>query len=102
MSVRGSCLGSHGFLGSDDQGRCTSLSEYHQHFEAIRPQLARFVARIETNFVSLEVHRTPNLSEDRFIWLPCEGGHRRVSVKLIDKVVAEGDYMRVRVGEGAP
>jgi DNA-binding LytR/AlgR family response regulator len=80
------------------QGRCKSLAEYHQHFEAIRPQIAQLVARIETNFVSFARHNRQAVAEEGFIWLPCDGGHRHVATELIDKVEAEGDYMRVHVG----
>jgi hypothetical protein len=80
------------------RGHCESLVQYNQNFEAIRPQIAKLVARFETNFVSLEVHRGPRTEHERFIWLPCESGLKRVAVDLIDKVVAEGDYMRVHVG----
>jgi len=80
------------------KGHCASLMEYHQHFETLRPQIATLVARYETNFVSLEVNRTQGAEEERFLWLPCEDGRRRVAGHLIDKVVADGDYMRVHVG----
>jgi hypothetical protein len=80
------------------QGSCGSLTEYTESMELIRPQLAQYVSRIDANFISkkLEVHSTADTGSA--LWLPCEGGRKRVEASLIDKVVAEGDYMRVHVG----
>lgn len=79
------------------QGRCASLAEYTQHMELIRPQLAELATRIDTNFVSSRVdHR--HVEETGAVWLPCQDGHKRVEAHLIDKILAEGDYMRVHVG----
>lgn len=79
------------------RGRCENLSDFHQRFEALRPQIARLVARLDTNFVSSERQCRARCANERFVWLPCEGGHKRVDSSLIDKVIAEGDYMRVHV-----
>lgn len=80
------------------QGNCASLAEYSEQMERIRPHIAEFAARLETNFVSKTVERDiPD--EGTALWLPCEGGHRQVQVAMIDKIEAEGDYMRVYVGD---
>lgn len=80
------------------QGRCASLAEYNENMDRIRSQLAEFVTRIETNFVGRVVERAREREESNALWLPCEGGRKRVESHLIDKIVAEGDYMRVHVG----
>jgi hypothetical protein len=80
------------------QGHCASLAEYTEHMDMIRGALAEFVARIETNFVSSKVERTSEHEEKDALWLPCEGDWKRVDADMIDKIVAEGDYMRVHVG----
>jgi DNA-binding Lrp family transcriptional regulator len=80
------------------QGRCSSLAEYNENMDRIRGQLAEFVTRIETNFVGKKIERVPEREDIGALWLPCEGGRKRVEAHLIDKVVAEGDYMRVHVG----
>ena len=79
------------------QGRCASLAEYSENMDRVREQLAEYVSRLETNFVAKRIERKAEPS-DNVVWLPCEGGRRRVDAYLIDKVVAEGDYMRVHVG----
>ena len=80
------------------QGSCASLAEYQEHLEVIRPAIAEFASRAETNFISKKVDRNPAEAKWDAIWLPCEGGQKRISTRLIDKVAAEGDYMRVYVG----
>jgi hypothetical protein len=81
------------------QGRCASFAEYNQQMERIRPQIAEFAARFEPNFISKTTERL--LPEDLTdsLWLPCEGGQRHVKASMIDKVEAQGDYMRVFVGD---
>jgi hypothetical protein len=81
------------------QGSCDSLTEYTDNMDLIRPQLARYVSRIDANFISKKVEFRTNEGTENALWLPCEGGRRRVEACLIDKVVAEGDYMRVHVGK---
>ena len=81
------------------QGSCSSLNEYTEHMSLVRPQIGEFVTRIETNFVSRKIQCRPNAEAGSWLWLPCEGGSKRVDARLINKVVAEGDYMRVHVGD---
>lgn len=77
------------------QGSCGSLAEYNEHMERLRPHIAQFVSRLEANFICSKIERT---KETDTLWLPCEGGRKRVEAHMIDKVLAEGDYMRVHVG----
>ena len=83
------------------QGRCGSLAEYTENMEKLRDPVARFVARLETNFVGKMVERTEEStpSSEAALWLPCKDGRKRVECRLIDKIVAEGDYMRVHVAD---
>jgi hypothetical protein len=81
------------------QGRCASLAEYLERMETLRPQLAEYVTRLEANFVSRRMDRKCADDEAGTLWLPCEDGHKRVDAHLIDKIVAEGDYMRVHMRE---
>jgi len=77
------------------QGRIDTLAHYTEAMDRIRPQLAQFVTRIETNFVGRKIERLPE-GED-FMWVPCAGGRKRIDMGMIDKVIAEGDYMRLFV-----
>ena len=77
------------------QGRISTLAAYTEQMNRIRLQLAEFVTRIETNFVAKKTERHPEV--ERFVWVPCVGGRKRIEVGMIDKVMAEGDYMRLYV-----
>lgn len=81
------------------EGHCADLAEYTKAMEGLREPLARFVARIETSFVARMMDRPAPVAESGFLWLPCKDGRRRVDHCHIDKIVAEGDYMRVHVGD---
>jgi DNA-binding LytR/AlgR family response regulator len=80
------------------EGRCASLAEFNEQMDLIRPQIAQFVSRIETNFVSKKVERVRN-GDAGALWLPFEGGRKRVEAHMIDKIEAEGDYMRIHVAD---
>lgn len=81
------------------EGRCSDLASYTKAMEGLREPLARFVARIETSFVARMMDRPTPAAENGCLWLPCKDGRRRVEHRHIDKIVAEGDYMRVHVGD---
>ena len=78
------------------QGSCASFAEYSENMERVRPHIAKFATRVETNFVSKTTERA---DDDDILWLPCQDGHRQVQAQMIDKVEAEGDYMRVHLGD---
>jgi len=80
--------------------RSSDIAEYTKGMEGLRKPLSRFVSRIETSFVSRTMDR-PAVAKvgAGAMWLPCQDGRRRVEHRQIDKVVAEGDYMRVQVGD---
>ena len=80
------------------EGRCASLAEFNEQMDLIRPQIAEFVSRIETNFISKKVERVRN-GDAGALWVPFEGGRKRVEAHMIDKIEAEGDYMRMHVGD---
>ena len=81
------------------QGGCASLAEYNEHIDAIRPFIAEFVTRIETSFIGKVIESSNDDEESETLWLPCEDGHKQVPTHMVDKVEAEGDYMRVHVGD---
>lgn len=80
------------------QGRCSDLADYTKGMESLAKPLAQYVSRIETSFVARTVDRPAQAEETGALWLPCRDGRRRVEYRRIDKIVAEGDYMRVHVG----
>lgn len=81
------------------QGRCSDVAEFNSGMERLRAPLSLFVTRIETSFVARTMDRPAQENESGSLWLPCKDGRRRVEYRQIDKIVAEGDYMRVHVGE---
>ena len=78
------------------EGKISSLAEFTEQMERIAPQISMFVSRMETNFVARKVER---YGVDQMMWLPCKDGRRKVAVSTIDKIKAEGDYMRIFVGD---
>jgi hypothetical protein len=80
------------------QASCSSLAEFTEIMENLRTPIAELVSRIETNFVGKTVESAVKEADGSALWLPCESGRQRVEASLIDKILAEGDYMRVHVG----
>lgn len=78
--------------------QCSDVAEYTEQLDRMRPYLAAFVKRLETSFIVKQIQTHPNGDDAEALWLPCEGGMKRVEARMIDKIIAEGDYMRVHVG----
>lgn len=75
----------------------SSLAHYTEQIDLIRPQIARVATRMDCNFICSRIE----CGEDNgagALWVPCDGGKKRVEARFIDKVLAEGDYMRVHIG----
>lgn len=81
------------------QGRCSDVAEYTRNMERLRKPMSQFISRIEQSFVARTLYRPAPEEEPPALWLPCKDGRRRVEPCQIDKIVAEGDYMRVHVGD---
>jgi DNA-binding LytR/AlgR family response regulator len=79
------------------QARLPSLEHYTEEMERVSHQLQEFTTRVEANFVGRKVDRRH--SNGRALWLPVPNGRRQVSANLVDKIVAQGDYMEVHVGD---
>lgn len=79
------------------QARLSSFEQYNEEMERISPQLREYSTRVEANFVGRKLDRRH--SNGKALWLPVPNGRRRVSANLIDKIVANGDYMKVHVGD---
>lgn len=71
------------------------LRAYNQQLEGMKGQLATLVSRYESNFVCNRLVRVERGAPDPAVWVPCNAGVRRIDCSLIDKVTAEGDYMRI-------
>ena len=77
------------------QGKIETLAAYTEQLDRIRSQIAEFVTRIETNFVGKTMERRP--AAEKCMWVPCVGGRKRIEIGMIDKVAAEGNYMRLYI-----
>lgn len=77
---------------------CESFADYTARLDGIADKIRLYVSRMEANFVSKAVHCGGSSGDTRVMWVPCEGGKKRIDVSKIDKVIAEGDYMDVHVG----
>lgn len=69
------------------------MAEYHEKLAGLSGTLAKLAARYEACFVCKRYIRTEK--PDQSIWVPCPEGARRIDCSLLDKVTAEGDYMRL-------
>jgi len=79
------------------QARLSSFEQYADEMDRISAELQRFTTRVDANFVGRKVDRRQ--SNGKALWLPVPDGRKRVSANLIDKIVAQGDYMEVHVGD---
>lgn len=69
------------------------LTAYRDFMESLRRPLTRLVTRHEESIICQRFVRQS--SEDAAVWVPTAEGMKRVDCFHIDKVTAEGDYMRV-------
>jgi len=81
------------------QARFDSFADYTARLDRIADQVRLNVTRIETNFVSKRVDRSGQSDDSHRLWVPCEGGKKAIEVCKIDKIIADGDYMHIHVGD---
>jgi DNA-binding Lrp family transcriptional regulator len=69
------------------------MEAYTAQLELCAQTVARLIARYEVSFVC---KRFVSADETRrAVWVPCDEGMVRIDCAKIDKVTAEGDYMRI-------
>jgi len=73
-----------------------NIAAYHAELGMRAEPLAKLVTRYEASFVCKRFVR--HNQEECAIWVPCHEGVQRLDCALIDKVLAEGDYMQVYSG----
>ena len=69
------------------------MAAYNAQLSICAEPMAKLVSRYEANFVCKRFVRRDRT--DRGIWVPHNGGMKRIDCAVLDKVSAEGDYMRV-------
>jgi DNA-binding LytR/AlgR family response regulator len=75
------------------------MATYTAWLESVSDGLSKYVARYEVNFVSKRFIR--QRKEPDAIWVPSNGDLQRIDRSLIDKVTAEGDYVRIHSQGGS-
>lgn len=71
----------------------SDLETYNERLKSLADPLARLVERYEASFICKRFER-PAPSE-RSLWVPSSDGLQSILASAVDKVTAEGDYMRV-------
>lgn len=69
------------------------MASYDERIRSIAQPLASLVSRFEASFVCKRYVRKDEAAQP--IWVACDEGIRQIDIGSIDKVTAEGDYMRV-------
>lgn len=77
--------------------KVASLAEYNERMEILKSAVGHLIARYEANFICRRFVRAAG--KEHAIWVPCQNGKVRIDHALIDKVVADGDYMRLHCAE---
>lgn len=72
---------------------------YNELLKEIADAITRATDRFETNFICRRYVRSSMSGDRRCFWVPCIDGHIRVDFNKIDKICAEGDYMRIHSGQ---
>jgi hypothetical protein len=74
----------------------SDMGAYNDQLHCMDERLAALVTRYETCFVGRTFNGTQE--SDQAIWVPVDNGLKRIDCTMIDKIVAEGDYMLVYSG----
>ena len=69
------------------------IATFNERLNVVAASVASLVERYEVNFVSKRFIRTNG--GEQAIWVQCADGIKRIDSSVIDKITAEGDYMRV-------
>ena len=69
------------------------IATFNERLNTVAASVASLVERYEVNFVGKRFIRKKQ--GDKAIWVQCDDGMKRIDSSVIDKVTAEGDYMRV-------
>ena len=75
------------------------IATFNERLKLVAASVASLVERYEVNFVSKRFIRRND--DEEAIWVQCEDGMKRIHSSVIDKVTAEGDYMRVHSEGGS-
>lgn len=75
------------------EAEVADMAAYNAQLSICAEPMARLVSRYEANFVCKRFVRAEKA--ERAIWVPRNGAMKRIVSTTLDKVSAEGDYMRI-------
>lgn len=75
------------------------LAAYQAMLDSLTARFGPLLAHYEANFICRRYERQDD-SQQHCLWVPCPEGRQRIDCDQIDKVVAEGDYVRIVSGGG--
>jgi DNA-binding LytR/AlgR family response regulator len=78
--------------------RLDDLAAYQALMDSFASQARPLLERFEASFVCRRYVRQLAESEHA-LWVPCVNGQQRLAISRIDKVCAEGDYVRVHAAD---
>jgi len=70
-----------------------NMATFDEQMKLIAGPVAALVSSYDVSFICKCFDRNEETSEP--IWVDCDGGMKRIAASSVDKVTAEGDYMRV-------
>jgi two-component system response regulator AlgR len=78
--------------------RLADLADYRRLMDAVGALAAHLIERFETSFICRRYVRE-EVESRHALWVPCVNGQQRVPLSRIDKICAEGDYVRIHSGD---
>jgi hypothetical protein len=78
--------------------RLADLADYRRLMDAVGALAGHLIERFEASFICRRYVRD-EVESRHALWVPCVNGQQRVPLSRIDKICAEGDYVRVHSGD---
>lgn len=82
------------------EARVLGLEDYQAHLNRLSGPLRKLVRTYEACFVCRTVEVKTSGVKSKYqvtFWIPCSEGFKRVDIAEVNKITAEGDYMRLHL-----
>lgn len=76
----------------------SDLAAYQAMLDGFTARFGSLLSHYEANFICRRYERQDD-SQNHCLWVPCPEGRQRVDCAQIDRIMAEGDYVRVISGD---
>lgn len=83
------------------EAKVKNFADYHDNLASLTYPHATLLERREANFVCKRTSGREVPEQPAALWIRTQDGHRRIEVPDIQKITAEGDYMRLHVRSGS-